>query len=451
MQNRKKRFWVGSVYLVLGAVALAAAIMLDGNPFDVSEGSSDLIRLGIFAVAYFVLSFRSVEVNDRMFASATPMVVLTAGVVFAASGSKPVAMVAVMAAVGPFVLDDFKKRRIFLPVFNFGQLVLSAAAAGLVLQLILRDLVAVGGRYVVSAPDLATIVVGSVAAAIAYTTVNTVAVRVGAWLVYGARELVPWSGMGTLLVSQLMMGALGGLLGAVVLIVGSSMIALVMIVFVIGHVVFTSYASLREAHESTLKGFILALEARDLYTRGHTERVAYFCRLIGEELAFTGTQLERMRWAAIIHDMGKLAIPVEIMEKQGRLTDQEYRSLREASHKVDDLLSEVAFLSPMVQICSGAHPRLSDEDFGQTGHSHTARPTLEQKVLAVADAFDAMTSTRGYRMAFSQSRAFATLRDDETPLYDNDVIDALERGLVAVGRSYGPPEIVIETDQAAHA
>lgn len=451
MQNRKKRFWVGSVYLLLGVLALAAAIRYDGNPFDVSEGSSDLIRLGIFTIAYFVLSFRSVEVNDRMLASATPMVVLTAGVVFAASGSTPVAMVAVMAAFGPFVPADFRQRRIFLPVFNFGQLILSAAAAGLVLDLILPELVAVGGRYVVSARDLATIVVGSVAAAIAYTTVNTVAVRVGAWIVYGARELVPWSGMATLLVSQLMMGALGGLLGAVVLMGGSSMIALVMIVFVIGHVVFTSYSSLREAHESTLKGFILALEARDLYTRGHTERVAYFCRLIGEELAFTGTQLERMRWAAIIHDMGKLAIPVEIMEKQGRLTDQEYRALRRASHKVDDLLSEVAFLSPMVQICSGAHPRLSNEDFGQTGHTHTTRPTLEQKVLAVADAFDAMTSTRGYRMAFSQSKAFSTLRDDETPLYDNDVIDALERGLASVGRTYGPPEIIIEKDRTANA
>jgi hypothetical protein len=118
---------------------------------------------------------------------------------------------------------------------------------------------------------------------------------------------------------------------------------------------------------------------------------------------------------------------------------------------VDDLLSEVAFLSPMVQICSGAHPRLSDEDFGQSGHSHTTRPTLEQKVLAVADAFDAMTSTRGYRMAFSQSKAFATLRDDDTPLYDNDVIDALERGLAAVGRSYGPPDIVRESEETARA
>jgi hypothetical protein len=118
---------------------------------------------------------------------------------------------------------------------------------------------------------------------------------------------------------------------------------------------------------------------------------------------------------------------------------------------VDDLLSDVDFLNPMVQICSGAHPRLSDEDFGQTGHTHTTRPTLEQKVLAVADAFDAMTSTRGYRMAFTQSKAFAALREDETPLYDNDIIEALDNGLRSAGRSYGPPDIRIEAEETARA
>ena len=451
MNNRKKRFLVGAVYFLLGVATLVAAFGFDGNPFNSAEGVSDAIRWGIFTTAYFVLSFRSVEVNDRMFASATPMVVLTAGVVFTISGSSPVAMVAAMAALGPFVPEDFKKHRIFLPAFNFGQLVVSAAAAGIVLQVILPELILFQGRYVFTGADLIAIVVGSVLAAMTYTTVNTIAVRVGAWLIYGARQLVPWSGMGTLLVSQLTMGSLGGLLGAVVVIAGPPTIALVMVVFVIGHLVFTSYAQLREAHESTLRGFILALEARDLYTRGHTERVSYFCRLIGEQLAFTGTQLEKMRWAAIIHDMGKLAVPVEIMEKQGRLTDFEYRNLRRASHKVDDLLSEVDFLRPMVNICSGAHPRLAEEDFGQSGHVHTTKPSLEQKVLAVADAFDAMTSTRGYRMAFTQSRAFSTLREDDTPLYDDDVIDALERGLVGVGQSYGPPDIKLEAEEAAHA
>ena len=436
--EKRKRILIGATYVAAGIAGLTLA-WPPGESFDWPLWS-------IFTIAFFLLSFQSVEVNDRQYVSSSLMVVLTAGVYFALSpDASPVLAMALLAAAGPLTRHDFARRRVVVPAFNFGQLIVSAFAAGHVLEFLIDELG--DGRRA----NLTTVMVATASAAVVYTAMNNVLVQIGVRLVYGTTQIIPWSRVGLLLISQILMGLLGGLLGVVLFESNAATIPLVLVVYVIGHLVFLSYSKLREAHESTLKGFILALEARDLYTRGHTERVAYFCRLIGEQLAFTGTQMERMRWAAIIHDMGKLAIPVEIMEKQGRLTDQEYRALRRASHKVDDLLSEVAFLSPMVQICSGAHPRLSDEDFGQTGHSHTTRPTLEQKVLAVADAFDAMTSTRGYRMAFSQSKAFATLRDDDTPLYDNDVIDALERGLAAVGRSYGPPDIVRESEEAARA
>jgi HD-GYP domain-containing protein (c-di-GMP phosphodiesterase class II) len=96
----------------------------------------------------------------------------------------------------------------------------------------------------------------------------------------------------------------------------------------------------------------------------------------------------------------------------------------------------------MVDVASGAHPRLPDESFGQEGHKHTKDPSLEQKVLAAADAFDAMTSTRGYRMAMSQKAALQALRDDPSPLYDPEVIDALSAALGDVGETYGPPHLV---------
>ena len=99
---------------------------------------------------------------------------------------------------------------------------------------------------------------------------------------------------------------------------------LILVVYLIGHLSLSSSAQLREAHEATLRGFVKALEAKDLYTRGHTERVAYFAQLTGQELCFSGTQLERLRWAALIHDVGKLAVPGELIRKKGRLTADEY-------------------------------------------------------------------------------------------------------------------------------
>ena len=99
-------------------------------------------------------------------------------------------------------------------------------------------------------------------------------------------------------------------------------------VFIVGHMTFASYAQLREAQESTLRGFVKALEAKDLYTRGHTERVAYFTEMIAREMGFSGTKLARLRWAALIHDVGKLAVPRDLIRKRARLTDDEYAQMR---------------------------------------------------------------------------------------------------------------------------
>ena len=109
---------------------------------------------------------------------------------------------------------------------------------------------------------------------------------------------------------------------------------------------------MREAHEATLRGFVKALEAKDLYTRGHTERVAYFAQLTGQELSFSGTQLERLRWAALIHDVGKLAVPGELIRKKGRLSADEYLDMKAHAHLVEEILAEVEFLEPMVEIAS---------------------------------------------------------------------------------------------------
>jgi HD-GYP domain-containing protein (c-di-GMP phosphodiesterase class II) len=224
-----------------------------------------------------------------------------------------------------------------------------------------------------------------------------------------------------------------------------ALVALTLTVFVIGHLVFVSQATLRATHENFLRGFVKILETRDLYTRGHTERVATFALAIGDELGLSSRQLARLRLAALIHDVGKLAVPTEIMRKQGALSDEEFQILRAATHKVDDLLSEVGFLDPMVTIYSGCHPQWDGEDFGQARHVHSRVPTVEQSVLAVADAFDAMTSTRSYRMAMPQKEALTRLSASEDPLFDGAVVSALRRALDRRAGSYGPPEMPTPT------
>src|SRR5690606_37106815 len=128
---------------------------------------------------------------------------------------------------------------------------------------------------------------------------------------------------------------------------------------------------------------------------------------------------------SLIHDLGKLAIPGELVVKQGRLTPSEFTRMREAARSVESILAEVDFLRPMVSI-SGVHYIEVDQFDPDTW-------SLDASIVAVADAFDAMTSTRSYRMAMTQAEAFDELRSDGSGRFYADVIDALDRALVRTG------------------
>jgi HD-GYP domain-containing protein (c-di-GMP phosphodiesterase class II) len=210
-------------------------------------------------------------------------------------------------------------------------------------------------------------------------------------------------------------------------------------VFFTGYMAFESYARLREAQLSTLAGFIKALEAKDLYTRGHTERVAYFANMIGESVGFNGTQLERLRWSALIHDVGKLAVPREVIRKKSRLTETEYQEMQGHVHHVEELLSEVEFLRPMVKIAANHHAHFDGNGYHGVDSERGAKPSLEAGILAVADSFDAMTSTRSYRIALSQEYAFAELRRNAGTQFDPHIVDAFITALIASGERYGSP------------
>lgn len=417
----KRKIKVASIYLALGVGVLVCAFIWTEPP---AWG-----LWSVFAIAFVVLEWNAVEVNDRLFQSSSAMVATTAGTVFALStDSSAVFAMALMAALGPFVPDDLRQRRWFQPAANLGQLTVSAAFAGLVLDLSLSG-VSLSEPFV-----LVRVALAGAAASLVYTAVNLIMVRMAVRAVYGARNLLPWSGLHVLFSSQVVIGLLGGLLGAALQIVNlDAVVALILIVYLIAHLSLSSYSQLREAHQSALRGFVKALEARDLYTRGHTERVAYFSQLIGEELRFTGTQLEKLRWASLIHDLGKLAIPGELVVKQGRLTPAEFARMRAAARSVENILAEVDFLRPMVSI-SGVHYIEIDKFDPDTW-------SLDASIVAVADAFDAMTSTRSYRMAMTQVAAFEELRNDESGRFYPDVIDALARALKRTGEVYGGPQM----------
>lgn len=391
----------------------------------------------LFAGLFVLLELFAVEVNDRMFQSSSIMVIMTAGVFFALNqGSDATFAMALMAGLAATVPDDYRERRWFQPMANFGQLALSGAAAGLILDLLL------GGIGSPSASDLLLIAVASALASFAYVGVNNLLVRTAVQVVYPYDRLQPWSHLGTLFAGQFVMGLIGGLFGGAFLIADRpAILVLIVGVYAIGHMSLYAFSQLRVSHLSALKGFVKTLEAKDMYTRGHTERVAFFAEMIGEEYGFSGTQIETIKWAALIHDLGKLAVPTELIRKRGRLDDEEYAQMKQHAHLVEEILAEVDFLQPMVEIASGHHSHYDGNGYGGRGHIEGETPSLETCIVAVADAFDAMTSARSYRMALSQRYALGELRKNSGAQFHPDVVDAFERALQKSGKRWGAPHV----------
>jgi hypothetical protein len=422
---------------VLGGAGVAILALL----FATSEFPSPIWLWALFAFAFFALEWNAVEVNDRLFASPTVMVLMTAAVIF--GHETAVLGASTMAATGMVSAADVRQRRWFQPIVNGGQFVISAAASATVLVLLLPDEITVSTLWIVTS--------ATALAAVVHSLVNYGIVTLIVRTVFGHREIRPWSKVGAIMVPMVGMGLLGGLLGAAYHLVGSVTLPLIFVVFFVGRMTFASYAQLREAQESTLRGFIKALEAKDLYTRGHTERVAYFSDLIGRAMGFNGTRLEQLRWAALIHDVGKLAVPRDIIRKKARLSTEEWSQMQAHTHLVEDLLAEVDFLQPMVAIASNHHTHFDGNGYHGSRPASETDPPLEARILAIADSFDAMTSTRSYRVALTQEYAFAELRHHAGTQFDPDVVEAFIEIIERRGERYGSPDVASDAEARRRA
>ena len=178
-----------------------------------------------------------------------------------------------------------------------------------------------------------------------------------------------------------------------------------------------------------VEGSVLAMgqvvELRDPYTAGHQRRVAELAVALARELGAAPAELDGLRLAALIHDVGKLVVPAEILSKPGGLSADEYALIREHSRAGYDIISQVEFARPVAEIVLQHHERLDGSGYprGLTGVDMLA----EARAIAVADVYEAMTSHRPYRAALSRDAALAELREGAGVRYDAEVVEACLR------------------------
>jgi hypothetical protein len=191
------------------------------------------------------------------------------------------------------------------------------------------------------------------------------------------------------------------------------------------------FAAQEGAYAATMAALCQAVETKDLYTRGHSERVSRGSAMIAREVGMGARRVEAIRYAGMLHDVGKLGVPTTVLQKSGPLTEEEFASVQLHPMRGLEIVREIGFLDEALAGIMHHHERMDGLGY-PLGLAGDEIPEFA-RVLAVADAFDAMTSNRSYRGARSVEAAVADLRKWSGTQFDPALVDAFIAALAREG------------------
>lgn len=181
------------------------------------------------------------------------------------------------------------------------------------------------------------------------------------------------------------------------------------------------YEDLKGFLMATVKSLVGAIEAKDSYTSGHSERVNLLSLLIGKQMNLDDAEMETLRWASILHDVGKIGMPERILCKPGKLTPEELEVIRQHPDRGYRLLSPIQQLSGAAAIVRSHHEMVNGKGYPEKLRG-TEIPNLA-RIIAVADTFDALTTDRPYRTARSLDFALEEIQRVRGEQLDADIVD----------------------------
>lgn len=183
-----------------------------------------------------------------------------------------------------------------------------------------------------------------------------------------------------------------------------------------------SYKNLRKTLTSTVQAMAMAIESRDPYTAGHQRRVAELAYLIASEMHFSQDKIDGIRLAGLIHDLGKITIPAEILSKPCELTGIEFELIKNHCRIGYDILKSIDFPWPVAQIVYQHHERLDGSGYPLALSNDDI--LMEAKILAVSDVVEAMATNRPYRATLGIERALEEIKTNSGILYEPCVVEA---------------------------
>jgi HD-GYP domain-containing protein (c-di-GMP phosphodiesterase class II) len=182
----------------------------------------------------------------------------------------------------------------------------------------------------------------------------------------------------------------------------------------------------RELFVGTVKALSAAIDGKDKYTRGHSERVARISVAIGKQLGLSSEELETLRISALLHDVGKIAIDDNILKKPAALTKEEFEVMKTHPQKGYKIMSQIPAMKEFLPGMYMHHEMVNGQGYPQ-GLTDKQIP-LQAKIVSVADTFDAMTIDRPYQKGMLLPEALQRIKDLVGTRYDASVVNALIRG-----------------------
>ncbi|NDY71057.1 two-component system response regulator [Desulfobacter hydrogenophilus] len=183
-----------------------------------------------------------------------------------------------------------------------------------------------------------------------------------------------------------------------------------------------SLERMNEIVDGVINSLSLTVDARDPYTAGHQKRVAQLAIEIARSMGLGKTQISSIRMAGILHDLGKIAIPAEILSKPSMLSDIEFRLIKTHPQVGYDILKNINFPTPVARIVHQHHERMDGSGYPLGLAGDDILP--EARILMVADVVEAMFSHRPYRPGLGMDKALAEIKKNRGKFYDPDVVDA---------------------------
>ncbi len=275
--------------------------------------------------------------------------------------------------------------------FNRAQLFLAAVSGGLVFNLLSTG--ALGERPYMFA-------VATMAGGISYFVVNVTATVLYISLKMGLNPIaLVASDVKWMAPSYIGLMPIAYLNVAVYHAVGEVGVIFFLLPLMVGRYAFTMYSELRDVFMSTISALAAALEARDPHTSGHAERVSHYAVALARRMEFTDERIELLQYVSILHDIGKIGISDQILQKPGRFTPAEWSIMKGHSEIGANILSKIKALREGASWVLYHHERYDGAGYPE-GLSGDDIP-LEARILAVADSFDAMVSQRPYKRALT--------------------------------------------------